>query len=286
MLLEFIGPISFIGLSYIFKKRTLLFTDFPPKSAIPTSDHKKSGKNMLKSMNNEGKASNRQSFALRDFTFRLKSEWLLPYCDAKGYSDEGFDWNSIERLSPVDAADFMQAIDKGIVTHKDGVFLAVQSKAKEWIFWEGRKDSSRRKITLWLEPIITVAGLMRLHHEHGWPGNQLGLQSKNWAFDLVAYDLDLETERIACEVKKSIQEIEAMLEFMELHRHTNADAVDCLVGPERNAFKKVIALRESPCQVFWALGPNRGGYVFNVSRTSSGAVCLELTTESALKLSR
>lgn len=221
--------------------------------------------------------------ALDEFKSRLPNAWLIPFCHARGYSHDGFDGEAVGKLSAADAHDFMQAIDLGLVAHRGGFFSAPRSKAKEQIFWQGPRDSVPRKVTLWLEPIITIAGLLRLHRDFNWPSEQLGLQSRTWAFDLVAYDATLESEAIACEVKKTEHEIEMLLYFMHRHLDTPARAEPRLKAAERNAFKKVLALRESACTVFWALGPDRYGHVFNVSRNRHGSIALSCADGSALE---
>src|SRR5712664_1953376 len=43
------------------------------------------------------------------------------------------------------------------------------------------------KVTIWVEPIITVAVLSRLHFKWGWPKELIGTQSQKWEFDVTAY---------------------------------------------------------------------------------------------------
>ncbi len=221
--------------------------------------------------------------ALDEFTARHLNDWLTPFCQARGYSHDGFDGRAIRMLSAADACDFMQAIDLGLVTHQCGFFSAARSKAKEQIFWQGPRASIPRKVSLWIEPIITIGGLRRLHRDFQWPAGQLGLQSKTWAFDLVAYDRTHKLEAVVCEVKKTEREVEMLLKFMQQHLDTPADVEMRMRGPERNAFKKVLALRESASTVFWALGPDRYGHVFKVGRNARGAITLHCATESALE---
>jgi hypothetical protein len=40
---------------------------------------------------------------------------------------------------------------------------------------------------VWIEPVVTIAAMARLHFEFGWPISCLGMQSKTWAFDLMGY---------------------------------------------------------------------------------------------------
>jgi hypothetical protein len=220
---------------------------------------------------------------INKFASRLTPEWLIPFCQARSYTHDGFDEQGIKRLSPTDASDFMEAVDTGLVSHQNGTFSAPLSKAKEQIFWQGPRDSVPRKVTLWLEPIITIAALRRLQRDFLWPMNQLGLQSKTWAFDLVAYSDDLITESLTCEVKKTEREVDALIECMIRHLNTPLDAAVEFKGSERNAFMKILALRKSACSVFWVLGPGRYGYIFNVVHEENGEISLQVATESALR---
>lgn len=220
--------------------------------------------------------------ALNEFKNRLSNEWLIPFCSERGFSHEGFDGKSIDNLSLADAQDFMHAIDSGLVIHDKGIFTSGCSKANEQIFGEGARSSVPRKVTLWLEPIITIAGLMRLHRDFGWDAKRLGMQSHTWAFDLVGYKEDLTTEILVCEVKKTEREVDNLLELMEMHASTSAEAESEFTGTERNALKKVLALRQSKCSLFWALGPNHYGQVFKVQRGDADSLRLHQTSELAL----
>lgn len=219
---------------------------------------------------------------LATFESRLQNDWLGPFCEARSFSCDGFKTQSIAKLSPKDANNFMRAVDGGLVTHRDGTFNAACSKAKEQIFWTGLRSISPRPLTLWLEPIITIGGLARLHEDFGWSADRLGLQSSTWAFDLVGYAGDGKTELLVCEVKKTEREINKLTELMTKHLATPAEALSELKGSERNAFKKVLSLRNSGSQVFWALGPEHHGFVFRIRRDHAGSIGLELSDESAL----
>lgn len=81
--------------------------------------------------------------------------------------------DSLNKLSEADARDFMYAVDSGLVNHQGGAFEAACSRAKEYLFWEGPTDVSPRRLTLWMKPVITIAGLWRMYHEHGWPAERL-----------------------------------------------------------------------------------------------------------------
>lgn len=194
----------------------------------------------------------------------------------------GFVGASVDKLEPQDANDFMAALDSGVVEHQNGTFLASRSFAKEQLFWEHGRDTVPRKITLWLEPVITVAGLMRLHRDFGWPANQLGLQSDTWAFDLVGYAED-GTERLVCEVKKTRMEVDKLIKLMKRHQATPSDAAIGLKGAELNAMRKIIGLRRSGAPVFWALGPGRYEQVFSVTYNADGSLELIPAVAEALK---
>ncbi|XLZ69492.1 hypothetical protein ABT364_23615 [Massilia sp. SR12] len=194
----------------------------------------------------------------------------------------GFVDESIDNLEPQDASDFMAAVDAAVVQHQKGTFLVARSCAKEQIFWEHEKSTIPRRITLWLEPIITMSGLMRLHRDFGWPIHRLGLQSKTWAFDLVGYAND-GTEQLVCEVKKTRKEVDRLIEFMMLHRATPNDANLGLKGAELNAMRKVIGLRKCAAPIFWVLGPGRYEQVFGVTYTPNGHVTLTPIDVGALQ---
>jgi hypothetical protein len=217
-----------------------------------------------------------------EFRKRLHKEWLIPFCERHGYSDAGFVVQSIDKLDPIDAKDFLAAVDDGLVLHENGIFRAPCSKATEQIFWQWDTKQFPVKISLWREPIITMAGLARLHRSFGWPRSQLGMQSKSWAFDLMAYSPDQSEELIACEVKKSCSEIEKLVFLMQKHRFSSEEAISSLSGSERNALKKVIGLRLSKPPLFWALGPNSQSMVFKMEYDASSGVHFELADEQAL----
>lgn len=188
----------------------------------------------------------------------------------------------MDKLSEADARDFMDAVDHGLVVHEQGAFRAPCSRAKEYLFWEGASSVSPRRLTLWLEPVITIAGLWRMQRTFGWPAERLGAQSATYAFDFVGYQADQRTELVVCEVKPTRKAVDAMVSLMKTHRGITREALNDFKPAERNALKKVIALRESNCHIFWALGPDNYGQVFAVTRDANGEVILTPTIESAL----
>ena len=209
-----------------------------------------------------------KSNSVIEFENRLISEWLPDFCNAphRQFSMEGYDNKNISKLSEHDAFWFMRAIDLNIVSQSDGFFIAPLSKAKEQIFWTGHQSSGLMPITLWLEPVITIGGLAKLHCIYEWPIDKLGAQSKTWAFDLVGYGDDPEQEILACEVKKSEKEIDDLL--MLMNKYSNSPPLEEIPakGKERNAYKKIIGIRRTWPSIFWALGPNNYEKSFAIER--------------------
>lgn len=221
---------------------------------------------------------------LETFRRRLHNEWLPAFCGAphRNYSSTGFKEASAAKLTEHDAHWFMRAVDVGLVVQADGFFIAPQSRAKEQIFWDGRKEEDPRSITLWLEPIITIGAVAFLNQQYGWPARCLGAQSKTWAFDLVGYGSTPNEEILACEVKKTWREVETLLLFMGKHA-AQQPSED---GPtkERNAYRKVRGIRVSWPKIFWALGPGGAGRVFRIRRDADSQLFqLEPTGEEALR---
>lgn len=184
--------------------------------------------------------------ALDRFAERLESEWLPDFCSApkRNLPTEGFVRAGIAKLSEHDAYWFMRAIDENLVESREGQFRAARSAALEQIFWSGLRTSEPRTITLWIEPVITIGALARLHHEHGWPLALLGMQSKTWAFDLVGYD-HAGNERLACEVKKNHREIDQLVSFMTAYAAEQPSDSEPLGVKQRNAYRKVKGIRRS-----------------------------------------
>jgi hypothetical protein len=97
--------------------------------------------------------------ALKD---RVMGDLHPTFCDhpSRGWDRGGFkeDWKNVTER---DAADFLSALDAGLIEHRahDGLYRAPRSLAGEQFFWSGNKSVSPRPLTLWIEPIITVAVL-------------------------------------------------------------------------------------------------------------------------------
>lgn len=148
---------------------------------------------------------------------------------------------------------------------------------------EGKKNVSPRPISLWLEPIITVAGLARLHFEFGWPRHLIGAQSQDYAFDIATYlGAEQTSEHIACEVKDSSKQLDAMIKNMEHFARDNVQSEVGLSSSKVNGYRKLVALRKRRAPLFWALGPNRTSYVFKMLYGDDGTVTFSPTPESDL----
>jgi hypothetical protein len=224
---------------------------------------------------------------LTSFKNRVLDDLLPKYCDdpSRGWGSAGFkqpDWSKVSKL---DAKDFLRALDANLVEHVGrGQYLAPRSGAKEQFFWEGAKNVTPRPFSLWMEPIITVAGLARLHFEYGWPSKFLGTQPPGWAFDLVAYNrLDLVSEHVACEIKKSTSERDQLVRLMQKFGGNNVQSEASMSGPEKNAFRKLEALRDRKVPIFWALGPGGAGDVFRMVYGEGGLVTFNPASEHDLR---
>lgn len=215
--------------------------------------------------------------SLQTFQDRVLNDLLPTFCNdpSRAWGPDGFkaDWH---KISEVDATDFLRGIDGGLVTHEHrGLYKAPRSKASEQFFWSGAKNKTPRPITVWVEPIITVAVLARLHFDLGWPRELLGTQSKDWAFDVTTYlSNDSDCEHIACEVKKTTADIDRLVALMKRFGK-NPIAHQPVVSKERNAFRKLQALRQRRPPLFWAVGPGGSSCAFRMGYSEEGVVSFQ-----------
>ncbi len=207
---------------------------------------------------------------LEIFERRLHSEWLPEFCkDVKRQlSTDGFVEKSL-KVTNFDAANFIRALDGGIVHDSGGGrYRCHRSNAFEQIFWEGWKSKKPRSLTLWVEPVITIATVARLHLDYGWPVESLCMQSKSWAFDFAVFkDESGANEFIAGEVKKNARELDSLMENMMEFGRLGSDECE-EGGPRKNAFKKWHALRLCKAPYFWAVGPDNYTRLFSVAYRS------------------
>jgi hypothetical protein len=223
---------------------------------------------------------------ISSFTERLFGEWLPSFCDAphrKDYRVEGFRAESLRPLTRFDAFWFLTAVDAGLVTESQGFLLAPANRAREQLFWSGSKAVAPRSFTLWMEPIITIGALARLNKLHGWPAGQLGTQfGRSWAMDLVVFDEALDRPIIVGEIKKSVAEVKKLLRLMSLYAAEDAMPTEPTRQIERNAYRKVTAIREAWPDVLWVVGPAGHDHVLRIRRTEAARFVLVEEGEGGL----
>ena len=215
----------------------------------------------------------------------LFSNTLVPqFCDdpSRNFGDSAFkrDWH--DKISDTDATDFLRAFDGELIRHSGrGQYLAARSSAKEQFFSSGSRAVSPRPFYLWVEPIITVAVLARLHFDHDWPKHLLGMQSKCGAFDFMAFgSADTANEYIAGEVKKTLKELEMMITTMIKFGNEPSLAP---ASREVNSYKKVVALRNRRPPIFWAVGPAASNFAFRMEYGESGSVIFHSRSPDILR---
>ena len=220
----------------------------------------------------------------REFNALVFKRLLPRFRDYYGYDTSGFRWETLNRISDHDAAWFLRALTTRTVIQDQAFFYAALSGAKEQIFWQGRKSASPRPITLWVEPVITIGAAGRLHSEFGWPRDLIGLQSKkNWAFDLVAYG-DAQEPMIVCEVKKTAREVDNLIQAMIGYLSQPPLSEEPVAAKLRNAYRKVVGLRQMGPEYFWAIGPDKYGKLFRiVADMGMHVASLEEVDESLLE---
>lgn len=221
----------------------------------------------------------------REFWHRLKREWLPAYCNdpARRYDMAGFRADA-KQVTDIDARDFLRALDHNVVcVDIGGRFRMPRSNVNEVIFWEHSTKISPRPISLWIEPIITIAAMARLHLDHGWPVECLGMQSEKWEFDLMAFRPDdLEHEFIAGEVKATSKELNKFLgRLQECCASGEHDCGGAKIDKE-NAHKKWLGLKRCHAPLFWALGPGGDSRIFRVLYNDGCRISLSVTTDAAL----
>jgi hypothetical protein len=222
--------------------------------------------------------------AQQEFWCRLKEEWLPAYCNdpKRRYATEGFNAGS-NTVSEQDARDFLRAIDQNVVSvDSGGRFRMPQSKTHEVLFWEHSTLITPRPITLWLEPVITIAAVARLHLHYGWPVDCLGMQSEDSAFDVTVFiPGDLKNEYIAGEVKDSATQLDRLLRHMN---QCGAEGDSECSAPKirKNAHRKVVGLKRCRAPIFWAIGPSGDSRVFGVTYRDDGRIILNRSEEATL----
>ena len=223
--------------------------------------------------------------AVDEFWRRLLDVWLPAYCNnpTRMYSQEGFK-SDRSILSETDATNFPRAVDQKVVSmDSGGRFKMPRSNATEVLFWEHEKSITPRPITLWLEPVITIAAAAKLHLEHGWPLDCIGMQSVDYAFDLIAFLPGRpDHEYIAGEVKPTAGQLTSMVTKMR-GCCSEGNHTHCLESSaRRNAHRKWLGLARCRAPLFWAIGPAGNQEVFQVIYSDERPIELTETFESAL----
>jgi hypothetical protein len=218
---------------------------------------------------------------------------LIPEYQSLGYL-KGIDavFNDKERhFSDADASYFVEAFKNGLINHVGrSRYKAPMSGATEGFFNSGPSTESPRTFYLAQEVIITVGVLARLHLDYGWPKELLGAQSKDWAFDAVAFMPNSVTEHIACEVKKTASEVDKLLMFVNEICDADvmlSDSESRLLRPDKlNAYRKVRSLLRNKVPIFWAVGPDGFGQVFEMEYPTEGRVKLNRSDQAVLRYTR
>lgn len=215
---------------------------------------------------------------IEEFKQRLLSDWLPTFCndEHRRFLVEGFKLESI-KISAHDAYDFMRAFDHNIITDTGGGrYRMPQSKAFEQIFWEHEKTIFPRPLTLWLEPIITIAAITRLHLVYGWPLQYLGTQSAKWEFDVIAFKpADTVNEFIAGEVKKTSKEVDKLINQMIEIGSDGSLQNNVVLESRKNAHRKCLGLLRCKAPYFWAIGPDNDSRLFKVLYQTDGIIKLD-----------
>lgn len=212
---------------------------------------------------------------------KLLDETLIPdFCSnsARKMDLLGFRDANLAHLSEIDITDFLRGWEAQLLEPVGkGLYRTPQSGACEQFFWSGLKANSPRTFTLWIEPIIALGVLARMHLDLKWPRGLIGTQTKsNWAFDVFGYKSESDRNLlVACEVKKSCKEINGLINNMQSFGSQRPLAEEHLKSNEKNALKKVEALRKLKPDIFWAVGPSRCEKIFRVRYSKSDAIGFE-----------
>lgn len=213
------------------------------------------------------KAQEAQEADLHLFTKRLYEEWLPAFCNDPGrnHSLSGFKELSI-KITNFDAGNFLRAINGGLVNDSGGGrYRCAKSSAFEQLFWTGSKSRKPRPITLWVEPVVTIATIARLSLDFGWPTELLGMQSKGGAFDFAVFGSGPGTgEIVAGEVKKTKAELDEMVLHLLAYSRAGATMPSSGHAKSINSFRKWVALLTCRAPLFWAVGPGDYTHLFEV----------------------
>lgn len=223
----------------------------------------------------------------RRFMTLLEQTLIPDFCSqgTRKMNPSGFR-GSLTSLSDIDMADFLRGWEAQLLRPiGGGLYSASQGGASEQFFWSGSKAGMSRTFTISVEPVISLGVLARMHLDFGWPKKLIGTQTKpKWAFDVFGYKSECDQAiLIACEVKKSRKEIDALIGDMRSFGRQPSLLGEHLKGAKRNAFMKVKALRDQTSRMFWAVGPARYEKVFSVQYLENGVVEFQADSTQALR---
>lgn len=226
----------------------------------------------------------RRLTALDEFRSILDGELIPEFCalSARGYIPAGYR-EPRTPLSDFDATHFLRGWRAGLMKSDGfGRYRASRNGSVEQFFWEGSRSVSPRPFWLWLEPVITLGAMARLHLDFGWPADGVAAQSSDYAFDVVAYRADDHTEAIAGEVKKTKKECDDLLSLMiQFGAQPSVPKSDTSVA--LNAYKKVAGLVKRRAPIFWLIGPEGYSRVFKVMYGKQDEITLIETEEAELQ---
>src|ERR1700730_17409336 len=117
----------------------------------------------------------------------------------------------------------------------------------------------------------------------GMAKRAISTQSRKCEFDVTAYrSSDPDNEYVACEVKKTVAELDQMVALMQRFS-ADPDTGDTLKSSrEVNAFRKLKGLHARRASIFWAVGPNEANKIFRMTYTDAGEVIFNPASEDAL----
>lgn len=203
--------------------------------------------------------------ACETFERLLKTVLIPDFCsdESRRMAPSGF-VESSNRVAEVDAADFLRGWETGLPVHQGrGQYLVGHGRVKEQFFSSGSKSVTPRTFTLWMEPVITVAAIARLHLDHGWPISLLAAQSDDWAYDIVGRTMQDGAVRVAGEVKKSRREVDKLIDEL-IEFGSDLTLPNPLPEKYKNSLKKLISLRKIRAPILWVVGPDCYQKVFLV----------------------
>lgn len=222
--------------------------------------------------------------ALEEFWELVNGELLPAYLIDCGYDPDGFRLDEKE-VAESDAEWFLAGLGSGLVEQlPKGELWLPGSPFRTTIFWEGAKAVSPRRISLFVEGLITVATAARLHLVYGWPKWSLGFESSDYAFDLVGRVPLRRHEWLATEAKSASEDVRRLIRGVEACGAKGTHD-DCLTAKPfvKNAHRKWSGLVRSKAPVFFVCGPEREWHVYHVIYLPSKELQLEPATEAWLR---